>query len=74
MKEFKIGDKVLCNFGPYKGLRGKIIADPNSGMPGVQFSVGKGTHDCDGAGKPGHCWWLSVDLMSKVDSVKLENK
>ncbi len=62
MAKFKIGDKVRCKTGFYKGAVGLIIAAAGSSMLGVEFYEKRGkTHTCEGKGKPGHCWWCDRD-------------
>lgn len=74
MRKFKIGDKVICGDGPYKGLVGKIIVDPLSTMPGLEFDVKLvDTHSCGGLGKAGYCWYAFSELLKPV-VVTLENK
>lgn len=71
--EIKMGQRYRCGDGPYKGLVGKIVADPLERMPGMEFNINKGTHSCSGAGARGCCWWVSAAQLTRVNNV-LENK
>ncbi len=73
---FKIGDRVVVLEGlndRLTGLKGVIIADEYSSMPGVEFSKNIGGHSCHGEGKEGHCYWAYRRFLKKIPAT-LTNK
>jgi hypothetical protein len=67
MNEFKIGDHVksICFGNKAYGKIGviKVIQDCSLG---VEFSEDIVGHHIDGHGKPGHCWFFSIDKLKLV--------
>ena len=67
---FKVGDRVRCikaNWGRLKvGDLGTIVVRQNPDSNCVEFDRDVGGHDGDGAGKFGHCWWLTENEFELV--------
>ena len=69
-QDFKIGDRVVCvnakrknGYKSAKGEHGRVIENRSTGAfvnwIAVEFdNLLPGAHDCNGAGKEGHCFWI----------------
>lgn len=70
-QDFKIGDRVVCvkakrkeGYKSAKGEHGRVIENRSTGAfldwVAVEFdNLLHGAHDCNGAGKEGHCFWVN---------------
>ena len=72
-KGFKVGDRVkFVNGHRYGNLKygdiGTVISDDNDcGYDyGVEFDNECNGHNCDGHGKPGHCFWVYKDQLELI--------
>ncbi len=74
---FKIGDLVQVSLDHINcrvaGRFGRIVADPLSSMPGVEFPFHFGGHTCNDAGSDGRCLWIYKEQLTKPVT-RLENK
>jgi hypothetical protein len=50
------------------GKVGRIVADPDSSSPGVEFTkkYSKKMHSCWGDGRDGYCWWIGAENLIRV--------
>lgn len=74
-QDFKIGDRVVCvkakrndGYKSAKGEHGRVIENRSAGTfvnwIAVEFdNLLPGAHDCNGAGKEGHCFWIKPETL-----------
>ena len=72
---FKVGDRVVCvnakrkdGYKSAKGEHGRVIENRSAGTfinwIAVEFdNLLPGAHDCNGAGKKGHCFWIDPKAL-----------
>ena len=74
-QDFKIGDRVVCvnakrndGYKSAKSEHGRVIENRSTGTfvnwIAVEFdNLLHGAHDCNGAGKEGHCFWIDPKTL-----------
>lgn len=74
-QDFKIGDRVVCakakrkdGYKSAKGEHGRVIENRSAGAfvnwIAVEFdNLLPDAHDCNGAGKKGHCFWIDPKTL-----------
>ena len=74
-QDFKIGDRVVCvdtkhekGYESAKSGHGRVIKNRSTGTflnwIAVEFdNLLPGAHDCNGAGKEGHCFWIDPKTL-----------
>lgn len=73
MSKFAVGDRVVVTdsgSGVKKGYAGRVIKTRGSEIC-VEYDKHMGGHDCQGAGKYGHCWWSDA-IYFKLEEQKFK--